>query len=96
MSNSIDTSGLDMSNPTIAAMVKEMNDLNAENISLKESKGKVGQITLKVSQKGAVSVYGLGRYPVTLYAQQMNRLLDFSDTIQEFILDNASQLNRKD
>ena len=49
----------------------------------------------KVSQKGAVSVYGLQRMPVTLYAQQWERLLDFGDDIRTFIKDNNSQLSRK-
>lgn len=50
----------------------------------------------KVSQKGAISVYGLQRMPVTLYAEQWERLLDFGDTIREFIKENDSELNRKD
>jgi hypothetical protein len=50
----------------------------------------------KVSPKGAVSVYGLQRMPVTLYAEQWERLLDFGDTIREFIKINDSELNRKD
>ena len=50
----------------------------------------------KVSQKGAVSVYGLQRMPVTLYAEQWERLLDFGDVIREFIKVNDTELNRKD
>ena len=50
----------------------------------------------KVSAKGAVSVYGLQRMPVTLYAEQWERLLDFGDVVREFIKDNDSELNRKD
>lgn len=49
----------------------------------------------KVSQKGAVSVYGLQRMPVTLYAQQWERLLDFKDRVLEFIKEHESELNRK-
>jgi hypothetical protein len=50
----------------------------------------------KVSPKGGLSVYGLQRMPVTLYAEQWERLLGFADTIREFIKDNDAQLNRKD
>ena len=50
----------------------------------------------KVSQKGAVSVYGLQRMPVTLYAEQWERLLDFGEVIREFVKANDSELNRKD
>ena len=56
---------------------------------------KRGELYCKVSQKGAVSVYGLQRMPVTLYAQQWERLLDISDEIRKFIKDNNSQLTRK-
>jgi hypothetical protein len=50
----------------------------------------------KVSAKGAVSVYGLQRMPVTLYAEQWERLLDFGDNVREFIQQNDAELNRKD
>lgn len=50
----------------------------------------------KVSPKQAVSVYGLQRMPVTLYAEQWERLLDFGDTIRKFVKDNDAHLNRKD
>ena len=56
---------------------------------------KRGELYCKVSQKNAVSVYGLQRMPVTLYAQQWERLLEFSDQIRKFIEENNSQLNRK-
>lgn len=55
-----------------------------------------GTLYCKVSQKGAVSVYGLQRMPVTLYAEQWERLLGFGDTVREFIQENDAQLNRKD
>ncbi|HVC92427.1 MAG TPA: hypothetical protein VND64_01995 [Pirellulales bacterium] len=50
----------------------------------------------KVSEKGGLSVYGLQRMPVTLYAGQWERLLDFSDTIRAFIKENEGKLNRKE
>ncbi|MBN1852991.1 MAG: hypothetical protein JW829_09720 [Pirellulales bacterium] len=49
----------------------------------------------KVSQKGALSVYGLQRMPVTLYVEQWERLLDFADEIRQFAQENAAELNRK-
>jgi len=58
-------------------------------------KEKRGSLYCKVSQKGALSVYGLQRMPVTLYAAQWERLLDFSDDIRNFIKDNDSELKRK-
>jgi hypothetical protein len=54
-----------------------------------------GTLYCKVSQKGALSVYGLQRMPVTLYVEQWERLLDFSDNIREFIKENNSELKRK-
>ena len=49
----------------------------------------------KVSQKGAISVYGLQRMPVTLYVEQWERLLAFADDIREFIKDHDAELKRK-
>ncbi|MHC4398460.1 MAG: hypothetical protein ACYTG0_02135 [Planctomycetota bacterium] len=57
---------------------------------------KRGSLYCKVSQKGAVSVYGLQRMPVTLYVEQWERLLAFSDELQEFMKANDSQLKRKE
>lgn len=50
----------------------------------------------KVSEKGAVSVYGLQRMPVTLYVEQWERLLDFGNEIRDFLKANATKLKRKD
>jgi len=71
----------------------ELEKLKAENEALKgrEAKG----LSLKVSAKGAVSVYGLGRFPVTLYKEQWARLLDMTDAIRAFIRDNDAQLKTK-
>ena len=52
-------------------------------------------LSLKVSEKGAVSLYGMGRYPVTLYGSQWERLLDASETIRAFLANNASLLSVK-
>ena len=57
---------------------------------------KRGSLYCKVSEKGAVSVYGLQRMPVTLYVEQWERLLDFADEIRNFLRDNAARLKRKE
>jgi hypothetical protein len=72
---------------------KELERLRAENERLK--KGTSKGISLKVSEKGGVSVYGLGRFPVTLYKEQWKKLLDMSDEIRNFIDANESQLKSK-
>lgn len=53
------------------------------------------KLTLKVSEKGAVSLYGMGRFPVTLYGSQWERLLDNAVVIREFLKDNANLLSVK-
>ena len=72
----------------------ELERLRKENADLK--KGASSGIRLKVSEKGAVSVYGLGRFPVTLYKKQWLKLLDMSDDIRAFIAANEAQLKAKD
>ncbi len=57
---------------------------------------KRGALYCKVSEKGAVSVYGLQRMPVTLYVEQWTRLLDFSEDLRTFLKDNDAKLKRKD
>jgi ABC-type Fe3+-hydroxamate transport system substrate-binding protein len=75
----------------------ELERLKRENEALREqTKAKPGQISMKVSEKGAVSVYGLGRFPVTLYQEQWLKLLERSDEIREFIRVNAAALKKKD
>ena len=54
-----------------------------------------GQMKCKVSDKGGVSVYGLGRFPVTLYLEQWDRLLAYGDEIKSFIAANKDKLKRK-
>jgi ribosome-interacting GTPase 1 len=74
---------------------EELARLRAENESLKKKKGG-GELSFKVSQKGAVSVYGMGRFPVTLYKEQWLRLLDRKDDILEFIKENEDSLTTKE
>jgi hypothetical protein len=72
----------------------ELERLRTENATLK--KGVSSNIRMKVSEKGAVSVYGMGRFPVTLYKEQWLKLLDLSDDIRAFIAANEAQLKAKD
>jgi len=72
----------------------ELERLRSENAALK--KGAPGGIRMKVSEKGAVSVYGMGRFPVTLYKEQWLRLLGMSDDIRSFIAANEAKLKAKD
>ena len=70
--------------------------LEAENQALKKQVDrKPGELRLKVSEKGRLSIYGLGRFPVTLYKEQWNRLLDHADEIREFLKSNDQQLKAK-
>jgi hypothetical protein len=71
----------------------ELERLRAENDRLKHRGGR--PTGLKVSEKGAVSVYGLGRFPVTLYKEQWTKLLDMADEIRAFIKDNEGKLKTK-
>ena len=76
------------------AMKAELDRLRAENAALKKTSAK--GLSLKVSEKGALSVYGLGRFPVTLYKEQWTKLLDMADDIRAFIHANDAQLKAKD
>ena len=80
--------------PTEEEMQAEIERLRAENDALK--KPARGQMSLKVSEKGALSVYGLGRFPVTLYREQWEKLLAMADQIRQFIHDNTHLLKKKE
>jgi hypothetical protein len=71
----------------------ELERLRAENERLR--RGASRGVTLKVSEKGGVSVYGLGRFPVTLYKEQWTRLLDMADDIRAFIRENDATLKTR-
>jgi len=71
----------------------ELERLKAENAQLKNQRGR--SVSLKVSEKGGVSVYGLGRFPVTLYKEQWTKLLAMSDEIRAFIKENDAALKTK-
>jgi hypothetical protein len=72
----------------------EVERLKAENAALKARSGR--GVSLKVSEKGGVSVYGLGRFPVTLYKEQWAKLLDMADDIRAFIKDHEAELKAKE
>ena len=71
----------------------ELERLRAENAALKQKR--TGAVSMKVSEKGAVSVYGLGRFPVTLYQEQWTKLLALADDIKTFIEENRDKLKVK-
>jgi len=72
----------------------EIERLRAENQALK--KPARGQLSMKVSEKGGLSVYGLGRFPVTLYREQWEKLLGMADEIRRFIQENEGSLKKKE
>jgi hypothetical protein len=72
----------------------ELERLRNENAVLKKEAS--GAIRMKVSEKGALSVYGMGRFPVTLYKEQWLRLLNISDQIRTFIAENDAKLKAKE
>jgi hypothetical protein len=71
----------------------ELARLRAENERLKGQRGR--GVSLKVSEKGGVSVYGLGRFPVTLYKEQWTKLLAMADEIRGFIKEHDAELKAK-
>lgn len=79
---------------TKETMEQELARLRSENEKLKSQKTK--GLTFKVSQKGALSVYGMGRFPVTLYKEQWLRLLDKKDEILSFVSENEDKLTTKE
>jgi len=74
----------------------EIERLKAENEALKTKKGAKGTLSMKVSEKGALSVYGMGRFPVTLYKEQWIKLLGIADDIKKFIQENDDKLKTKE
>jgi hypothetical protein len=72
----------------------ELERLKAENEKLKNRTTR--GVSLKVSEKGGVSVYGLGRFPVTLYKEQWTKLLEMAEDIRVFIRENEAKLKTKE
>jgi hypothetical protein len=77
-----------------SAMQAELERLRAENAQLKNKEK--SSLTLKVSEKGALSLYGMGRFPVTLYKEQWLRILNHAAEIEAFIQENDSKLKAKE
>jgi hypothetical protein len=77
-------------------MKAELEKLRAENEALKKKKSSSGTLSMKVSEKGALSVYGMGRFPVTLYKEQWLKLLGISEDIKKFIDENSDRLKVKE
>ena len=75
-------------------LLAELERLKAENAALKARGNKA--ISMKVSDKGGVSVYGLGRFPVTLYQEQWLKLLDLADDLRGFIKEHEGQLKKRE
>ena len=80
--------------PTEDELKAELERLRAENEALRTKSS--GPVSMKVSEKGGVSVYGLGRFPVTLYQEQWVKLLDMADQIRAFIRDHKGELKKRD
>jgi hypothetical protein len=74
----------------------ELERLKAENAALKAKKTSAGSLSMKVSEKGALSIYGMGRFPVTLYKEQWLKLLGIAEDIKKFIAENDSKLKAKE
>jgi hypothetical protein len=79
-----------MSEPSKEELLARIAELEQQSASKKQ-----GSLEFKVGEKGGVSVYGLGRFPVTLYYEQWVRLLDSSDRLRAFLEENKSKLKLK-
>lgn len=79
-----------MSEPTKEELLARIAELEKQGGSRKK-----GALEFRVGEKGGVSVYGLGRFPVTLYYEQWIRLLDSADGLREFLEGNKSRLKLK-
>ncbi len=82
-----------MATPKLTTMELELERLKAENERLKKASER--KLTLKVSEKGGLSVYGMGRFPVTLYKEQWQKLADLMPQVLDFIKDNDGALKAK-
>jgi hypothetical protein len=80
--------------PATADLMAQLEALKAENQRLREARN--SKLSMKVSDKGALSVYGLGRFPVTLYSGQWQRLIEIIPSLQAFMAENVSKLAVKD
>jgi len=79
-----------MPEPTYEELKARLTELEKQ-----QEKRRAGTLEFRVSEKGGVSVYGLGRFPVTLYYEQWSRLLEAGDKLREFLEENKSKLKLK-
>ena len=79
-----------MSEPTYEELKARLEEMEKQ-----QGSRRTGSLEFRVGEKGGVSVYGLGRFPVTLYYEQWIRLLDAGDRLREFLEDNKSKLKLK-
>jgi hypothetical protein len=84
------TEGGKMAEPTYDELKARLEELE------KKAARRTGELDFKVGEKGGVSVYGLGRFPVTLYYEQWNRLLEAAPRLREFLEENKSKLKLKE
>jgi len=80
-----------MAEPTYEELKARLAELEKQGTTRR-----TGSLDFRVSEKGGVSVYGLGRFPVTLYYEQWIRLLDVSDKLREFLQENKDKLKLKE
>lgn len=80
-----------MSEPTYEELKAKLSELEKQ-----QGTRRTGSLEFRVGEKGGVSVYGLGRFPVTLYYEQWVRLLDTSENLREFLEENKSKLKLKE
>ena len=81
-----------MSEPTYEELKARLSQLEKQVENTQRS----GAMEFRVSEKGGVSVYGLGRFPVTLYYEQWSRLLGAAEELKSFLEENKSKLKLKD
>jgi len=80
---------------TVTLTVEELRQLLAAEVAKAAAAAKAAKISLKVSEKGAVSITGLRRFPITLYASELEAILNMADIIRQFIKDNKAKLSYK-
>jgi hypothetical protein len=85
------TGGITMTEPTKEELLARIAELEKQAAGPKRS----GALEFRVGEKGGVSVYGLGRFPVTLYYEQWIRLLGVADDLRAFLEENKSRLKLK-
>jgi hypothetical protein len=87
---------MNQSNDLNANVLEQLAQLRKENEALKAKEAKRTTITLKVSEKGACSLYGMGRFPITMYSQQWSRIFAAQEEIKAFLEANKSKLTVKE